>query len=251
MDLGAGLTMPRTCTICAHPQRPAIDKALVGSGTFRNIALCFETSETALFRHKAQHLRPLLAQAQQREARRGDVLGAQVQQQDAAEQAHALDVMTELQRCFERVNLLFDACDRYLRDPDDPSRYDVGPRADDVLVTYLDRFADGSMRPKKAPLSRLLAKLADGGIPAEHWESKHADPRELILKTAGQLKGQVELLAKLLGELDERPQINVLISPEWLVVRTTLLQALAPYSDARVAVAARLGALEATNGHRG
>ena len=44
--------------------------------------------------------------------------------------------MAELRRCFERVNLLFDACDRWLRDADDPSRYDIGPRAAEVLVTY-------------------------------------------------------------------------------------------------------------------
>jgi hypothetical protein len=74
-------------------------------------------------------------------------------------------------------------------------------------------------------------------------ESKHADPRELILKTAAQLQNQTELLAKLLGELNDAPQVNVTISPEWQTVRAVLLAALAPYPDARTAVAARLLAL--------
>ena len=48
-------------------------------------------------------------------------------------------------------------------------------------------------------------------------------------------RGNLELLAKLLGELDERP-VNVLISPEWLELRTVIVGALEPYSEARGAV---------------
>jgi hypothetical protein len=54
----------------------------------------------------------------------------------------------------------------------------------------------------------------------------------------------LELLAKLLGELSDAPQVNVLVMPEWLAVRSTLLAALAPYGEARAAVASALLALE-------
>ena len=50
----------------------------------------------------------------------------------------------------------------------------------------------------------------------------------------------VELLAELQGELSRQPQINVLISPEWVEVRAVVLAALAPYPDARAAVAGAL-----------
>ena len=53
-------------------------------------------------------------------------------------------------------------------------------------------------------------------------------------------------IAKLLGQLDERPQVNVLMAPEWLQVRAALLTALTPYADARLAVAAALVSLEAS-----
>jgi hypothetical protein len=49
-------------------------------------------------------------------------------------------------------------------------------------------------------------------------------------------RSNLELLAKLLGELDERPQINVLISPEWLELRAVIVGALEPHPDARGAV---------------
>lgn len=54
-------------------------------------------------------------------------------------------------------------------------------------------------------------------------------------------RGNLELLAKLVGQLDERPQVNVLVSPEWLELRTVIVAALEPHPEARGAV---LGALE-------
>jgi hypothetical protein len=59
-------------------------------------------------------------------------------------------------------------------------------------------------------------------------------------------RSNLELLAKLLGELEDRPTVNILISPEWLELRAVIVGALEPYSDARGAV---LSALEgAENG---
>ena len=74
---------------------------------------------------------------------------------------------------------------------------------------------------------------------------------ELALKAVDRVQRQIELQAKLLGELDERSQVNVLVAPEWLLVRSELLSALGPYPEARTAVAARLVALEGQGGVRG
>jgi hypothetical protein len=59
-----------------------------------------------------------------------------------------------------------------------------------------------------------------------------------------EMRGCVELLAELRHELDRRPVVNVLVLPQWIEARSALLEALAPYPDARVAVAERLLALE-------
>ncbi len=50
----------------------------------------------------------------------------------------------------------------------------------------------------------------------------------------------VELLARLRGELDTRPVVNVLLSPQWVEVRAVLLDALAPFPEARTSAAAAL-----------
>jgi hypothetical protein len=225
--------VPRRCTVCDHPEFEAIDKALVaGEASFRNIAERFSVSVAALHRHKADHLPETLLQAQA-----------------AREQESALDVMAELERCFKRVNLLFDACDRWLRDPADPSRYNIGPRAEELMVTYTEAAVSEGSKPRqrKASLAELLERIEQEGRPGRAVtmvETKHADPRELVLKTAGRLQPQIELLAKLLGELDVRPVTNVLVSAEWVMVRTAMMETLSPYPQARVAVAERLSELE-------
>jgi len=55
--------MPRTCTLCNHPRRDGIDRALLAGESFRHIAARFDTSTGALQRHKADHLRPSLVKA--------------------------------------------------------------------------------------------------------------------------------------------------------------------------------------------
>ncbi len=44
-------------------------------------------------------------------------------------------------------------------------------------------------------------------------------------------------MGELEGELQRNPQINITIDARWVEVRTLLLHALAPYPDARAAVA--------------
>ena len=150
--------------------------------------------------------------------------------------------MAELRRCFGWATLLLDACDRWLRDPADPTRYDVGPRAEDVDVVYTELVGEERVR-RKASLGDLLERIEGSGRNVLYTEAKHADPRELALKAVAPLRPLVELLAKLVGELDERPQVSLHLAPEWLAVRAALLEALAPYPEARAAAAARLAAL--------
>ena len=164
--------MPRRCTVCDHPEREAIDKALVSGGSIRDIAGHYNgISKSSLARHKDAHLPATLAQAEAaREVAQGDNLLAQVD--DLRRQAQVIK--------------------------------DKAEKAGDL-------------------------RTALQGI------------RELVRI--------VELLAKLRGELDDRPQVNLLLAPQWVQTRTVLLNALAPYPDARQAAAQAL--LEADSADRG
>ena len=56
------------------------------------------------------------------------------------------------------------------------------------------------------------------------------------LAAISQARGNLELLGKLAGELDERPVVNLNISPEWLELRAVIVGALEPHPAAHRAV---------------
>src|SRR5215212_11234385 len=150
--------MPRTCTICEHPQRGEIDEALVGGASNRSAASLYDVSEAAVRRHKGNHLPAKLVMAK------------------AAEEVAEADSLLE-------------------------------------QVRDLQYKALG-----------ILNKAEEAG------ELRTA------LGAIREARGNLELLAKLLGELDERPQVNVLVSPQWLELRAVVVSALGPHPHAREAV---------------
>jgi hypothetical protein len=162
-------TMPRSCTLCEHPRREEIDRALVGDSSNLSVSSLFGVSESAIRRHKANHLPAKLVMAQ------------------AAEEV---------------------------------------AQADDLLDQVRDLQA------------RTLAILEAAESTRQH---------RTALAAIREARSNLELLAKLLGELDERPVVNLNVSPEWLELRAVIVAALEPYSDARGAV---LRAIESVNnGH--
>ena len=42
--------------MCGHPERHSIDEALVSGAPYRSVAKRFELSESAVYRHKVEHL---------------------------------------------------------------------------------------------------------------------------------------------------------------------------------------------------
>ena len=58
--------MPRKCTACYHPERAAIDKAIVSGESNRCVAARFHLSENAVQRHRA-HIRQAIIRAKDAE----------------------------------------------------------------------------------------------------------------------------------------------------------------------------------------
>lgn len=166
--------MPTPCVTCAHPEREAIDRALVlGRESMRALAKRYGMDRHSLARHRAAHMSPALAKV-------------------AAE------------------------------------RQEAGPRS------ALERLEE--------LLTEARAVLAT---------AKAGGQGQLSLAAIRELRGLVELTARITGELDERPQVNVLnlsTNPEWTAVREALIRALAPYPEARAAVGAALASLPAPAG---
>jgi hypothetical protein len=150
--------VPRRCTVCDHPERRGIDEALVTGAPYRSVAKRFGLSESAVYRHKTEHLPAHLLKAKEvEEVAQADELLEQVRNL----QAHALQILE---------------------------------RAENA----------GDLRTALAAIS--------------------------------QARGNLELLGKLAGELDERPVVNLNVSPEWLELRTVIVGALEPHPAAHRAV---------------
>jgi hypothetical protein len=138
----------------------------------------------------------------------------------------------------------------------------VGGVAFPALVAEYRAFEDSLSRHKAdhLPTKLVMAQAVEEVAQADTLLEQVRDPQQRALdlldkaEEAGELRtalgairearDNLELRAKLLGELDERPLTNVLLSAEWVSVRTAMMEALGPYPQARVAVAERLWELE-------
>ncbi len=88
-------SMPRRCTVCDHSERHSIDQALVTGAPYRSVAKRFGLSESAVYRHKTEHLPAHLLKAREiEEATRADDLLDQVRHL----QAHALDILERAEK---------------------------------------------------------------------------------------------------------------------------------------------------------
>ena len=85
----------------------------------------------------------------------------------------------------------------------------------------------------------LLAKVVGLEQDAKRLQglAEGAGDLKTALQAIRELVRIIELQARLIGELDASPTVNVLVMPEWAALRVRILQTLLPYPDARTALA--------------
>ena len=98
-------------------------------------------------------------------------------------------------------------------------------------VTKADSLLDQVIELRDKALS-ILAK------------AERAGDLRTALQGVREAKGCLELLARLQGELQEQTTVNILVNPQWLSLRTVILEALDRYPEARQAVARALQEVE-------
>jgi len=92
-----------------------------------------------------------------------------------------------------------------------------------------------------------VAELRDKAL-AILAKAEQAGDLRTALQGIKEARGCLELLAKLQGELQERTTVNILINPQWLSLRTVILEALDGFPEARLAVAQALREVESNAG---
>jgi hypothetical protein len=126
----------------------------------------------------------------------------------------------------------------------------------DVTQAAVDRHRRNHLRPYLAELIREDPELAElnplAEIKALYFRvrrlldmAEDANDWPAIRAFHSEARRDLELLAKIVGDIDDSPKINILIAPD---VQQVIIDALSPYPEARLAVADALGSLEAATG---
>jgi pyrimidine operon attenuation protein/uracil phosphoribosyltransferase len=79
-------------------------------------------------------------------------------------------------------------------------------------------------------------------------KARAAENHSTLLRAVDRIHRQIELQARLLGEIQDGQTVNVLVAPEWHQVRLVVVEALRPFPEARTAVSRALTALPGAGG---
>jgi hypothetical protein len=218
------------CKVCNHPERHHIDRLIAGQKyADRLIAVKFHLSMSSVRRHRIDHLPKYLAHSAK-----------------ARELVDKEKILGEIEDMVHDVRMLFDACHEYLLDPEDPSRYFLGPRAHEIEVVYLERVVTNPEKGKervfkrRAQLDELLART---GVEVDHSKYSIADPRKLILEAAERLEHIIETIADISGFIPKpgyggpQTQINLQV---FYQLMPNVVTALRRHPEAMVDVMAEL-----------
>jgi len=153
--------MGRTCTVCRHKDLEEINRLLLCSDSYRDIARQFNLSKDALARHKESHISELLSKSTD--------LKAEV------ESAQGNQTLAEVR---------------------------------ELKVTALEILED----------------------------AQSAGDLKTALLGIREARSCLELCMKAEGQIKDGPQITIINNPEWVELRTVIIQSLDPYPEAKEAM---------------
>lgn len=228
-----------------HPKRKQIEKALIKQDlSLRELAKKYGIHPSTLSRYRKEKLVAQMAgvtvKTKPRSQQHGtgppinvDRVRAEMEEDELLE---GIDLLREVNGIIKRVRKLFDACDAYLTDPADPTRYTLAPRAEEILVqkvTYNDR---GGPTYESMTLQEALHEANHGQYAAPQSEILQPrnlanDPRTLVLSAAKGLQGQMKLLIDYAAELRAQGNSDITRHPEYHQLEMELMQAFENYPD--------------------
>jgi hypothetical protein len=173
------------CATCNHAESTEINRLIAAGTTYKVISQQYGMDQASVSRHVKACIPRLLVST--RVAR--DIGGGIV-------------VERQLEKTFAHINKLVDACDEWLLDPDGTGKYTLEPRSREINVVYddyNDRDDKGKPKRKKANLQELIGRLGEAGYEVDLLQSKSADPRELVLQSAAEIRAHLDFYAKLHG----------------------------------------------------
>lgn len=172
--------MRKTCKVCDHKKVAQINEKIRNGDSISSISKLYAISRDTITRHRDECMAKLLAEDKEaKEAIVGDSLIKQVREQ------------------IDYLHKIIVACDEWLTDPEDESKYYLGPRGEEVEIVYQQVDPDsGRITPsqRKATLQEILQAVESHGYIVRGVKFSHSDPRELLIKGIGKLEGTVKMI---------------------------------------------------------
>jgi len=183
---------------------------------------------------------------------------------DRVLEAAQLDVLSRFIDTIEKSHKMLTAADLWLRDPDDPSVYNLNPRTHEVDIVFEERPSTlgepcptclHQKREVTSPIpirkTEKLWKLMDDverglGITVVKGETKIADTRKLLLEAAATMKPILEVYGRSTGQIKADPAVTLQVflgSPDWQATQAVLVEAVREHPEAAEKVAAALEAV--------
>lgn len=155
--------MARQCTICTHPEKQAIEAAIVSNGGYQRIATRFSTGETsfsesAVRRHKANCMRAAIQSVKREQAEQTAQVAEQAEEK---REQFVWDIFTQMEWLHRQVRLVYEEA-----------------RAEKDHVSSLKAL--GEVRQQAKLFSELLAGQEPGQ--AEKLEAEWIAVREAIFR---------------------------------------------------------------------
>ena len=210
--------MGRQYAVEKHPNRIQIEEDLIKGVSIAEIARKYHIRRQSVSRYRDSKLAIRLKNAH-----------------DLADLRDADKLWDAIVSITDRARKLYDACDEYLTDPDDPSKYSLDIRASEIRVIYEVPGSNGRPKTRRANLQELI-DLVEREIPINNIEIKGSDIKKVLLDTAKVLTNQLELLAKIQGQI-KTIQINIMNNPQFLKFQNAILEATKEVPEVRKKIA--------------
>jgi 5'-deoxynucleotidase YfbR-like HD superfamily hydrolase len=213
----------RPTVVEMHPNRRLIEQELAEGVPIRTLSERYNIHRSSLERYKKNRLPDELVKA----AKQRDITSAN-------------ELFSIILKTVQRMEKLSDSCDEYLKDPDNPGLYHLGPQAEEIQVVYKEEITlpNGEERivRKKDSLQDLLFRLEEHEISPTELRGTQTDPRILLVKSSDMLTKQMDMLVQAWKNVDQG-KTNLFGSETWQKAIEVILTETQEYPEIRRRIA--------------
>ncbi len=188
-------TKRKTCKVCDSKRVVQINQMILRGDSIAKINKLYGISRTTITKHKRECI--------------AEVLQTALDERGEEKQLVGDTLIKQVEADIGMIHKLINACDEYLTDPEDPNKYFVGPRSNEIEIVYQGKDPQTGRLEKlthKASLQEMIdvVENSDNFI-VRNINIKQADPRELLLKSIAKLEGIVKMILETtMSEIENR-----------------------------------------------